>query len=475
MVSIKPVALLVDRNSAVYARRRVHGKNRVNIIPESGLRTARPGYYAACETGTMARCFPNRPPMTKLAAITHNPMTSQERRTVASLAALYCFRMLGLFMVLPLLALYTADMPGATPTLIGLALGIYGLTNGLLQIPFGWLSDRAGRRPVIISGLLLFALGSVIAATAGSIDAIILGRTLQGAGAISSTLMALVADSTREEQRTKAMAVVGMSIGLSFALALVLGPMVATLGGLPAVFWLTAALAVSGIALVILVIPPSAAAVGFSRAAAGSSQRLIQRGWGDLDLVRLNFGVFVLHFILVAFFLVVPALIEQILGVERERHWVVYLPVLLLSLAGMVPLIMLAERAGRLRPIFLLGIALVFVAIATLGYTASALLCYAALWLFFVGFNYLEATLPSLLSKAVAADSKGTAMGVFSTCQFMGAFAGGAGGGWLLEHMGNGMLTSACLLLAAAWWLIVALAPGPGPAKQTTPSPLPGI
>jgi MFS family permease len=399
-------------------------------------------------------------------------MTSQERRAVASLAALYCFRMLGLFMVLPLLALYAADLPGATPTLIGLALGIYGLANALLQIPFGWLSDRVGRKPVIVAGLLLFALGSVIAAMADSVNAIIMGRTLQGAGAISATLMALVADLTREEQRTKAMAVVGMSIGLSFALALVLGPMVATLGGLPAVFWLTAALALSGIALLLLV-PPSPAVGANGDAAAQSGPGQIQRATGERDLLRLNFGVFVLHFILVAFFLVVPSLIEQTLGVDRERHWEVYLPVLLLSVVGMVPLIVLAERAGRLRQIFLLGIALVFVAIATLGFTSSITLCYVALWLFFVGFNYLEATLPSQLSKAVSPDGKGAAMGVFSTCQFMGAFAGGAGGGWLLEHLGRDMLTVACLVLAATWWLMAARSMGV--ASKVTPSPLPGV
>lgn len=421
----------------------------------------------------MAGCFPDHLHMTKLLAITDNPMTPQERRTVVSLAALYCFRMLGLFMVLPLLALYTADFPGATPTLIGLAMGIYGLTNGLLQIPFGWLSDLVGRKPVIVAGLLLFALGSVIAATAASINAIILGRTLQGAGAISSTLMALVADLTREEQRTKAMAVVGISIGLSFALALVLGPIVATIGGLPTVFWLTAALAISGIVLLMVVVPSTPPPARAAKEGPGSRLGLFRRGREDPELLRLNFGVFVLHFVLVAFFLVVPGLIEESLGVNRDRHWVVYLPVLLLSLAGMVPLMILAERAGRLRQAFLLGIALVFVAVATLGYSSVRLLCYAALWLFFVGFNYLEATLPSLLSKAVTADSRGAAMGVFSTCQFMGAFAGGAGGGWLLEHMGRGTLTSACLLLAASWWLLAIRAPWP--TKNVNPRPVPGV
>ena len=402
-------------------------------------------------------------------------MTTQERRTVASLALLYCFRMLGLFMVLPLLALYAADLPGATPTLIGLALGMYGLTNALLQIPLGWLSDKVGRKPVIIGGLLLFALGSVVAAMSTSVMGIIVGRALQGAGAISGTLMALVADLTREEQRTKAMAVVGMSIGLSFAVALVLGPVVATFGGLPTVFWFTAALAGFGIVILLLLVPPSAQVSGSNDIGSGVNLGSIGRGLGDRDLVRLNFGVFVLHFILVAFFLVVPGLLEHSLGVDREHHWMVYLPVLLFSLVGMVPLMILAERGGRLRQVFLLAIALVFAAIATLDFAATGVLIYAGLWLFFVGFNYLEATLPSLLSKSVSADSKGTAMGVYSTCQFAGAFAGGAGGGWLLDHLGEGILSGVCLLLAAAWWLVVLRAPSPTQIKNIAPSPLPGV
>jgi len=402
-------------------------------------------------------------------------MTAQERRTVASLALLYCFRMLGLFMVLPLLALYAADLPDATPTLIGLALGMYGLANALLQIPLGWLSDKVGRKPVIIAGLALFALGSIVAGMADSVMGIIVGRTLQGAGAISSTLMALVADLTREEQRTKAMAVVGMSIGLSFAVALVLGPVMAALGGLPTVFWFTAALAGAGIVILILLVPPSPPVRGVDH----TEERVIlwskRRGLGDIALVHLNFGVFVLHFILVAFFLVVPGIIENSLGVDREHHWMVYLPVLLLSLAGMVPLMILAERGGRLRQMFLLAIALVFVAMATLDYAAATPLLYGGLWLFFVGFNYLEATLPSLLSKTVSAGSKGAAMGVYSTCQFMGAFAGGASGGWLLDQLGAGMLSGVCLALAAAWWLVVLRMPRSTEVENSTRSPLPGV
>jgi len=398
-------------------------------------------------------------------------MTAQERRTVASLALLYCFRMLGLFMVLPLLALYAGDLPDATPTLIGLAMGMYGLANALLQIPFGWLSDKVGRKPVIIAGLVIFAVGSIIAGMADSVVGIIVGRTLQGAGAISSTLMALVADLTREEQRTKAMAVVGMSIGLSFAVALVLGPVMAALGGLPTVFWFTAALAGLGIVILILLVPPSPRVVGVDHAGVKVSVRSMRRGLGDTALVRLNFGVFVLHFILVALFLVVPGIIENALDVNREHHWMVYLPVLLLSLVGMVPLMILAERGGRLRQMFLLAIALIFVAMATLDYATATPVLYVGLWLFFVGFNYLEATLPSLLSKTVSAGSKGTAMGVYSTCQFMGAFVGGAGGGWLLDHVGEGMLSGVCLALAAIWWLAVLRLPGSAGAENITPSP----
>jgi MFS family permease len=386
--------------------------------------------------------------------ITENPMTALERRTVSSLALLYSFRMLGLFMVLPLLALYAADMPGATPALIGLALGIYGLTQALLQIPFGWLSDQVGRKPVIVGGLLLFALGSVIAGMADTVHGIILGRTLQGAGAIASTVMALVADLTREEQRTKAMAVVGMSIGLSFAIALVLGPVVAAAGGLSAVFWFTAALAIAGIVIVLLLVP-SPVATGLEHADVGTRAGLIGRSLRDGALLRLDFGVFSLHFILMACFMVVPGFLEQTAGIDRDQHWHIYLPALILSIAGMVPLMILAERGGRPHQMFLLGIALLLVAVATLGFTANSLVFYGALWLFFVGFNYLEATLPSLVSKTVFAGGKGTAMGVYSTCQFLGAFAGGAAGGWILQYAGVAALIGACLALASAWLLLV--------------------
>ena len=392
-------------------------------------------------------------------------MTALEKRTVGSLALLYSFRMLGLFMVLPLLALYAADMPGASPSLIGLALGVYGLTQALLQIPFGWLSDQVGRKPVIIGGLLLFALGSVVAAMSDTVYGIILGRTLQGAGAIASTVMALVADLTREEQRTKAMAVVGMSIGLSFAVALILGPVVAAAGGLAAVFWFTAVLAVVGVLIVVLLVP-TPPHTGTEHAEVGARAGLIVRSLRDPALARLNFGVFTLHFILMACFLVVPGFLEQTAGIDRDRHWIVYLPALLLSIAGMVPMMILAERGGRLHQVFLVAVALVFVAVGVLGFTSAPAVFYVALWVFFVGFNYLEATLPSLVSKTVFAGGKGTAMGVYSTCQFLGAFAGGAVGGWLLQYMGLAALIGLCMALAACWWIIVTPAGQPSVLPQ---------
>jgi len=389
-------------------------------------------------------------------------MTPLERRSVGSLTLLYSFRMLGLFMVLPLLALYAADLPGASASLIGLALGVYGLTQALLQVPLGWLSDQVGRKPVIVAGLCLFALGSVIAAEAQSIYGIIAGRMLQGAGAIASTVMALVADLTREEQRTKAMALVGISIGLAFALALILGPLLASLGGLSLVFWFTAGLALCGIGIVLLLVPTASRHRGDGEVDARAG--LIGRSLRNVALLRLNFGVFALHTVLMACFLVVPGYLEQTAGIDRNHHWQVYLPVLVLSIVGMLPLMAVAERGGRPRQMFLLGIALLIIAVATLGFVSIESIFYGALWLFFVGFNFLEATLPSLVSKTVFPGGRGTAMGLFSTAQFLGAFAGGAGGGWLLQHFGREAMMGLCLALLALWWLIALPAPQPAGA-----------
>jgi MFS family permease len=380
-------------------------------------------------------------------------MSPLERRAVSSLALLYSFRMLGLFMVLPLLVLYAADMPGASPTMLGLALGAYGLSQALLQIPAGWLSDRIGRKPVIYGGLVIFALGSLVAGQAETVEGIVLGRLLQGAGAIASSVMALLADLTGEEQRTKAMAVVGMSIGLSFTVAMILGPLVASFGGLSAVFNLTAALALLGIAVVALRVP-SPEVIGQQHDDVGARSSLFTRSLLDPVLARLNFGVFSLHFILMACFLVVPGYLENLAGIGRDDHWMVYLPALVLSLLGMVPLMIMAERFGKLRRAFALGVGIVIIALVMLGTSATGLTVYLGLWLFFVGFNYLEASLPSLVSKSVFASGKGTALGIYSTCQFFGAFAGGALGGWIMQGWGASALIFCCALLAVVWWLV---------------------
>ena len=387
--------------------------------------------------------------------ITENPMNPLERRTVAALAGLYSFRMLGLFMVLPLLSLYREDIVGSSAFLLGLALGAYGLAQALLQIPFGLVSDRIGRKPVIVFGLLLFAGGSLWAAQAETIYGLIGGRVLQGAGAIASTVMALVADLTRDEQRTKAMAVVGMSIGASFALALILGPVLASWGGLSLVFNVTAALAVTGIFIVWRAVPtPSQLPV--QRRDTGTVPSLLARSVLDVDLTRLNLSVFLLHFILMAGFVVLPLIMERQLGLHRDQHWVVYLTALLLSVAGMVPLMILGERKGHLKGAFVVAILLLTVSQGLMGRAVSAVWFYLGLWLFFVGFNYLEATLPSLVSKTVYAGGKGTALGVYSSFQFLGAFAGGGSGGLALQHWGSGGVLSLCLGIALVW-IILAL------------------
>lgn len=381
--------------------------------------------------------------------LTKNPMTTVERRAVGALALLYSFRMLGLFMVLPLLALYAVDMPGGTPLMIGLALGAYGFSQALLQIPLGWLSDRIGRTPVILGGLLMFAAGSLVAGLAETVPGIVVGRLLQGAGAIAGTVMALVADVTDDEQRTKAMAIVGASIGLSFAVSLVLGPVVAGFGGLSSVFMLTAVLAVSGIAVVFLGIPRGVQ----SRAHAdvGTRPGMIRSVLAEPALRRLNFGVFSLHFILTASFLVIPFALLDTLSLPREAHWKIYLPVLLASLIGMLPLLRLAERHGRIRSVLVSTVVMLLVSIAGMTLLAVPWVLCVALWLYFVAVNYLEATLPSLVSKAVFSGGKGTALGVYSTCQFIGAFTGGACGGLALQYGGVEGLFLLCLIPGVFW------------------------
>lgn len=385
----------------------------------------------------------------------HEPtgLSRSERRAALGLAGIYGSRMLGLFLILPVFALFAEDLAGATPLLTGLAIGIYGLTQALLQIPFGLLSDRLGRKPVILAGLLLFALGSVVAALATDIGWIIIGRALQGSGAVAAAVMALAADLTREDQRTKVMAIIGTTIGASFMLAMIMAPVLDSWVGVSGIFWITAVLAMLGASALMWVVPRPSRSRHHSDAQPVPA--MFRRVLGDGQLLRLDLGIFCLHLALTAMFLVVPLALRDA-GLAPERHSLLYAPLMVLSIAAMVPFIILAERGGRMKPVFLGAIATVTLAALLLwGALGNFWGLAAALWLFFVGFNLLEATLPSLISKLAPADAKGTAMGVYSTSQFAGAFVGGVTGGWMHQHFGvHGVM----LLVAAAGslWLLVA-------------------
>ena len=384
----------------------------------------------------------------------HQGMNPQESRAAFSLAGIYSLRMLGLFLILPVFALYAEHLEGVTPMLVGLAIGAYGLTQALLQIPFGLVSDRIGRKPVILGGLLIFAIGSVVAAMADSIWGVILGRALQGSGAIAAAVMALAADLSRDEHRTKVMAVIGMSIGASFALALVLGPVLNGLIGVPGIFWLTALLALAGMGIVISLVPSPMASQVHSDAEAVPAQ--FGRVLSNINLLRLDLGIFVLHLIITSLFLAMPLVLRDLIGMEGSSHWMIYLPVLLLSVMFMIPFIVVAERRNKMKSVFL-GAVLVL-AIAQIGlYLWHDVIVGLALslLLFFTAFNLLEATLPSIVSKVAPAASKGTAMGVYSSSQFAGAFVGGVAGGWIHGQFGLGgvFLFGAT---AALVWLVAA-------------------
>ncbi|MDX9740025.1 MAG: MFS transporter [Gammaproteobacteria bacterium] len=379
-------------------------------------------------------------------------MTASERRAAFSLAAIYAFRMLGLFMILPVMALYAETLDSPDPLLIGLAIGIYGLTQALLAIPYGLWSDRLGRKPVIAFGLLVFAIGSVVAAMADTITGVIIGRALQGAGAVAAAVMALASDLTREEHRTRTMAIIGMTIGLSFAASLGLGPILERWIGVPGIFWLTSVLALAGIAVLYLLVPDTSA--GRGKRDTGAVPGYFREVLRNRQLLRLDAGVFVLHCMLTATFVAVPFALRDYAGLDSVRHGYLYLPVLLLSLLAMFPLVIVAETRRRLRETLLMMIVALAVAQLLLwsGY-GSTIGIAAALLVFFVAFNVLEALLPSLLTKFAPADKKGTAMGMFSAAQFLGAFTGGVFGGWLYGRFGFAGVFGGSLILASAWFL----------------------
>jgi len=405
-------------------------------------------------------------------------MTANERRASASLASIFALRMLGLFLVLPVFALEAAKYPGGDdPARVGLAMGIYGLTQGLLQIPFGIASDWWGRKRVIISGLLVFALGSFIAAWAPDLDWLVAGRALQGAGAISAAVTALLADSTRDEVRTKAMALVGGSIALMFALSLLVAPLLAASIGLHGLFALTGALALGGIAVVLWWVPPEP--VEHANRPRGSVLEVLK----DPALLRLDFGVFVLHAVQLAMWVAIPALLVAA-GLDKARHWQVYLPAVLASFLVMGMTLFPLERRGYLRAVFLGAVGLVFVVQLGLLWAASSSpgphglgLLAALLFLFFCGFNVLEATQPSLASRVAPAHARGAALGVYNTLQSLGFFAGGAVGGWVTKTHGAAGLFMLCGGLMLAWLLVAWPMRAPGrhaPVTATGEEALPG-
>lgn len=379
-------------------------------------------------------------------------MSRNEVRSAVSMAGIYALRMLGLFMILPVFALYAGDLEGATPALAGLAIGIYGMTQALLQIPFGLVSDHIGRKPVIVFGLLVFAAGSVVAATADTMFMVIVGRALQGAGAIAAAIMALTADLIREEHRVKAMAIIGMSIGVAFALAMVLGPVLNTWIGVPGIFWLTAVLAIGGIAVVVLIVPNPA--LSCVRRDAETVPAQITSVLRDSQLLRLDLGIFSLHLILTASFVVLPLALRDLAGLPADQHWLLYLPVLVLSLPMAIPFILAAEKYRRMKQVFVGAIAVLVLVQAALALFHTSVLSIALLlFVFYAAFNLLEAILPSLIAKMAPPDRKGTAMGVYSSSQFFGAFVGGAVGGILHGSYGMGSVFLFCSLVALAWLL----------------------
>ena len=384
----------------------------------------------------------------------HDPhserMSSGETRAASGLALVFAFRMLGMFMVLPVLATYGMDLAGATPALIGLAIGAYGLTQAIFQIPFGVISDRIGRRPVIYLGLIVFALGSVLAANSDSIWGVIAGRILQGAGAISAAVMALLSDLTREQHRTKAMAMIGMTIGLSFAVAMVVGPLLTRAFGLSGLFLATGAMALCGIVIVMFMVPRSTGTLQHRES--GVAKQALLPTLRHPDLLRLDLGIFVLHAMLMSSFIALPLALVEKAGLPKEQHWWVYLTALLISFFAMIPFIIYGEKKRKMKRV-LLG-AVVTLMLTELffwkfGDSLRALVIGTVV--FFTAFNLLEASLPSLISKVSPAGGKGTAMGVYSTSQFLGSALGGILGGWLFQHGGLSVVFLGGAGLAALW------------------------
>lgn len=376
-------------------------------------------------------------------------MSPVERRTGISLASIFALRMLGLFLILPVFSLHAKTMPGGDNlTMVGLAFGAYGLTQAVFQIPYGIASDLWGRKQVIVVGLLIYALGSFVAAWAPDMTWMVVGRVLQGMGAISAAVTALAADLTREEHRTKVMAMIGSSIGLVFALSLVGAPLLYGWIGMSGLFDLTGVFALAAIVLLLKAVPPAPAPQGHAKLP-------MRQVLFDADLLRLNFGIGTLHMIQMAMFVVLPHALVRHGGLSTAEHWKVYLPAVLVSFVVMVPAIIAAEKKGWMRPIFVAAVALlVFVQIGLFLFGQNLWMLAFWLLLFFVAFNVLEATLPSLVSRTAPPAAKGAALGVYNTTQAIGLFIGGALGGYVAQNFGDNAVFAAAAGLAFLWLLV---------------------
>lgn len=393
-------------------------------------------------------------------------MFPHEWRASTTLSGVYALRMLGMFLVLPVLAMYAASLPGAedNKTLVGLAMGIYGLTQALLQLPLGIASDKFGRKKTIYAGLVVFAAGSFLAAAADTLPLLVAARAIQGAGAVSAAVTALLADLTRDGVRTRAMAMIGLSIGLTFSVSLVVAPMIADVVGVRGLFVLTGILTVASIGVVAFMTPDPE----FSKLHEDTQAQPARIGevLKNRQLLNLDFGIFALHAAQMALFTALPFAMTQ-LGLEKIQHWKVYLPSTVAGLVVMVPLIIIGETRNRLKQVFILGI--VCIAAAQIGLLSgmhSVWLITVYLIVYFIGFNVLEASLPSMVSKIAPSDLKGTAMGVYNTMQSVGLFAGGAAGGLLFQKYGFVGVFAFCSTLMLLWLVLAVLSPAPKPVKN---------
>ncbi|WP_116474446.1 MFS transporter [Zobellella maritima] len=381
----------------------------------------------------------------------------REQRAALTLASIFGMRMLGLFMIMPVFALYGTDLIGFSPLWVGICIGAYGLTQSLLQIPAGWLSDRIGRKPVIYGGLVLFALGSGVAALSESVYGVAAGRALQGCGAIAAAILALAADVTREEHRTKAMAIIGVCIGISFAVAMVAGPLLASVAGLSGVFWVTALLALLAMLLVYFGLPGGNIRGQIRDVTA--APELFGRLLKDRQLLRLDFGILLLHMTLTAVFVAFPlSLLDA--GLAAGHHWWLYLPALLLSFVLIIPFLILGARRNMNKVLFQGSILVMMTALVLMAVGQGQLWLLAlAMVLYFTAFNFMEASLPAFLSMLAPAGAKGTAMGIYSTSQFLGAFLGGICGGVLYQQLGGtGVFLLVAMTMAVWFWVAAGMA-----------------